>query len=412
MPTFQYRAKTQSGEAVSGALVAGDRRAALQQLGRMGYFPIAVEVADTPAAAGTTKSPKPTGWRFARRAMSRRDVLAFAAQLHTLLRSGMQLSQALDTLARRSTKPGTRAVMEKLRDQIIEGASLSEALSHHPREFGQFFVNLVRAGEASGRLEDVLERLTKHYEQVGEIRDKVVTALIYPAIVGTVGLCTIVFFMTVMVPRFAQMFKEINRVMPLPTRILIAVSDLVLTFWWVPVLLAVAAVLAYRHMNRTAAGRLWLDGWKLRLPLLGPVLLMHALSQFARTLATLLENGVPVLTALQIVEGTMTNQVIANEIRQARARVTDGTTLSTPLAKGKIFPPLLIDMLAVGEQSGEVVPALKNIADTYERELGQRLKIFTTALEPLIIIGMAVVVGAIVLSVLLAVFDITAGIGR
>lgn len=411
MPTFQYRAKTQNGEAVSGALVAGDRRAALQQLSRMGYFPVAVESADA-SPRGPTRTGEPTGWRWRRRRLTRRDVLAFANQLTTLLRSGMQLSQALDTLARRSTKPTTRAVMEQLREEITQGASLSEALSRQPNEFGQFFVNLVRAGEASGHLEDVLERLSKHYEQVGEVREKVLTALIYPAIVATVGLGTIVFFMTVMVPRFAQMFKEMNRVMPLPTRVLISISDVVLTFWWLPVVLAVAAVLGYRQLQRTQAGRLWLDDWKLRLPLVGPVLLMHALSQFARTLATLLENGVPVLTALQIVEGTMTNQVIANEIRQARARVTDGTTLSTPLAKGKIFPPLLIDMLAVGEQSGEVVPALKNIADTYERELGQRLKIFTTALEPLIIIGMSLVVGGIVLSVLLAVFDITAGIGR
>jgi type II secretory pathway component PulF len=218
--------------------------------------------------------------------------------------------------------------------------------------------------------------------------------------------------MTVMVPKFSQMFKEMHRTMPLPTQILIAVSDLAMKFWWAPLVLIGATVFVYRQQVRTTAGRLKIDSWKLRLPLLGPVITVGAFAQFARTLATLMENGVPVLTALQIVEDTMTNQVIANEIRAARTRVTDGTSLSTPLAKGKIFPPLLIDMLAVGEQSGEVVPALKNIADTYERELAYRLKVFTTALEPAIIILMALVVGAIVLSVLLAVFDITSGIGK
>ena len=407
MPSFQYKAKTAGGELVTGSVAAGDRRTALAQLGRMGYFPLSVEAATTAEA-----TPAP-GVRFEiRKRMSNREVLVFTQQLYSLLRSGMQLSQAVGTLAKRSQKPHVKVVLAGVRDDIVEGASLSDALAKHPRIFSNLYVNLVKAGEASGTLDGVLERLVTHYEQVGEVREKVVTAMIYPVIVSSVGVGTIIFFMTVMVPRFAQMFKEMNRVMPLPTRILIGLSDLFLHFWWVPVLLIVAAVVVWRQQVRTPAGRLLLDGWKLRLPLIGQIITLGAFAQFARTLATLLENGVPVLTALHIVEDTMTNQVIAQEIREARARVTDGTSISQPLAKGKIFPPLLIDMLAVGEESGEVAPALKNIADTYERELAYRLKVFTTALEPMIIIGMALVVGAIVLSVLLAVFDITSGIGR
>jgi len=200
--------------------------------------------------------------------------------------------------------------------------------------------------------------------------------------------------------------------LPLPTRILIDVSNAFTSYWWIAVLLIVAGVTVYRIRARTPEGRLALDGLNLRLPVFGTIIMANALAQFARTLATLLENGVPVLTALQIVEDTMTNRVIANEIREARTRVTDGTSISQPLSKGKVFPPLLIDMLAVGEESGEVVPALKNIADTYESELSRMLKIFTTLLEPAIIIFMAMVVGAIVVSVLMAVFDITSGIGK
>jgi type II secretory pathway component PulF len=410
MPTFQYKAKTKTGEPVTGSVVAGDRRAALAQLGRLGYFPLTVEAAGT--AAATPAAPATPAGEPRRGRLRQRDVLAFTQQLRSLLRSGMQLNQALGTLARRATKPVLRGILEKVRDEIVQGANLSDALAQHPRAFNKLYVNLVRAGEASGALDGVLERLTKHYEQVGEVREKVITALIYPLIVSAVGVATIVFFMTVMVPKFAQMFKEMHRTMPLPTRILIGISDVALTFWWVPVVVLVVAVLAYRRLGQTPEGRLKMDGWKLRLPLVGPVITLGAFAQFARTLATLMENGVPVLPALQIVEETMTNQIIAREIREARARVTDGTSISTPLAKGKIFPPLLIDMLAVGEQSGEVVPALKNIADTYERELDYRLKVFTTALEPILIIGMALVVGGIVLSVLLAVFDITSGIGR
>jgi type II secretory pathway component PulF len=200
--------------------------------------------------------------------------------------------------------------------------------------------------------------------------------------------------------------------MPLPTRILIGVSDAVSAYWWVAVVLAVLAVIWYRRTAQTPGGRLMLDRWKLRLPVIGAIVKAGSFAQFARTLATLLENGVPVLTALNIVEGTMTNRVIAAELREARTRVTDGTSITQPLAKGKVFPPLLLDMLAVGEESGEVVPALTNIADTYEQELEHRLRVFTTLLEPVIILGMALVVGSVVVSILLAVFDLTSGIGK
>jgi type II secretory pathway component PulF len=410
MPTFEYKAKTRTGEMVSGTLAAGDRKAALSQLGRMGYFPLRVE-----GAGETAKSQGPAartaGGRGGGR-VSTRDVLMFSQQLSSLLRSGMTLSQALDSLQRRSARPRLKALLAQLREDIVQGASLSDALAKHPKTFSPFYVNLVRAGEASGALDEVMLRLVKHYEQLGELRDRVVAAMIYPTIMffGCIG--TIMFFMTVMVPKFAQMFKEMGRTMPLPTRVLIGTSEVVTAYWWIGALILVLLVLLYRQRMRTPEGPIQMDALKLRLPVFGGIIMASAFAQFARTLATLLENGVPVLNALQIVENTMTNRLIAAEIREARTRVTDGTSISQPLATGKIFPPLLIDMLAVGEESGEVVPALQNIADTYEQELSRTLKIFTSLLEPAIIIVMAVVVGAIVLSILLAVFDITSGIGK
>jgi type II secretory pathway component PulF len=318
----------------------------------------------------------------------------------------------LDVLVRRTQKKTVAAILGSLRNDIVQGETLSAALAKHPKVFTKFFVNLVRAGEASGTLDEVLVRLNRHFEQAGEIREKVIGALLYPLIIVCVGIGTITFFMSVMVPRFAAMFKEMGRTMPLPTRVLIAISDGFTSYWWIGVAVIMVAVIIFRQRVRTPEGRLAIDGWKLRAPVFGSIIMANALSQFARTLATLLENGVPVLNALQIVEDTMTNRVIANEIREARTRVTDGTSISQPLAKGKIFPALLLDMLGVGEESGEVVPALKNIADMYEQELAYKLKIFTTLLEPAVIIFMALVVGSIVLSVLMAVFDITSGIGK
>ncbi len=405
MPTFQYKAKTQGGEVVTGTLLAGDRRLAIAQLGRMGYFPLTLDAAAEAAEA------KQREIRLRGR-VSNRDVLIFTQQLSSLLRSGMSLSQAIGTLERRTQKKGLSAVLGMVRNDIIQGTNLSDALAKFPKLFPKFFVNLVRAGEASGTLDDVLVRLRHYQEQAAEVREKIGTALIYPVIVVGAATCVIIFFMTFMVPRFAQMFKEMNATMPLPTRMLIAVSDGFTAYWWIGALAILAAVIMYRARARTPEGRLALDAMKLRLPVIGGIIKASAFAQFARTLATLLENGVPVLNALQIVEDTMTNRVIANEIREARTRVTDGTSISQPLAAGKIFPPLLIDMLAVGEESGEVVPALTNIADSYEQELTHTLKVFTALLEPAIIIFMALVVGSIVMSILLAVFDLTSGIGK
>lgn len=405
MPTFQYKAKTQAGQLVTGTLAAGDRRTALAELGRRGYFPLLVDVTESEAEKAKTGGGL-------RSRVSSRDVMLLTQQLSSLLRSGMSLSDALGVLERRTQKKSVSVILGSLRNDIVQGETLSSALARHPRLFSKLFINLVKAGEASGTLDEVLVRLVKHQEQSGEIKEKVVGALIYPIIVVCAGIGAIIFFMTFMVPRFVVMFREMRTTMPLPTRVLIGVSDAFTSYWWIGAAAIVAAVVIIRQRARTPEGRLALDALQLRLPVFGGIVEANAFGQFARTLATLLDNGVPVLTALQIVEDTMTNRIIANEIREARTRVTDGTSMSQPLAKGKVFPPLLLDMLAVGEESGEVVPALKNIADMYEQELSHKIKIFTTLLEPAIIIFMAFMVGSIVLSILMAVFDITSGIGK
>jgi type IV pilus assembly protein PilC len=404
MPTFAYKAKTQAGQMVTGTLAAGDRRTALAELGRRGYFPLAVD--ESESAADRLK----TGGLRGR--ISARDVQMFTQQLSSLLRSGMSLSAAIDVLQRRTQKKSVASILGSLHKEIVQGETLSAALAKHPRVFTKFYVNLVRAGEASGTLDQVLLRLDKAQQQAGEVKEKVVGALIYPLIVVLAGIGAVIFFMTFMVPRFVVMFQEMRTTMPLPTRVLISISNAFTSYWWIGAALIVAAGLIIRQRARSPEGRLALDALVLRLPVFGGIIEANAFGQFARTLATLLENGVPVLGALQIVEDTMGNRIIANEIREARTRVTDGTSISQPLAKGKVFPPLLLDMLAVGEESGEVVPALKNIADMYEQELSHKIKIFTTLLEPAIIIFMALMVGSIVVSILMAVFDITSGIGK
>lgn len=407
MPTFEYKAKNATGEVVTGTLTAADRHAAVGQLDSKGFFPVLVEPKKEKRQGVKNYLPN------LRRKISEREILFLTEQLANLLKSGMSLARALDTLAKRVQNPNLSGLIEQVHQEIINGASLSDALESVPGNvFPKLYINMVRAGEVSGTLPEILKRLSAYYEQVREIREQVQTALIYPGILSAVGLGAITFFMTFMVPRFQQLFASLGQQLPLPTRILIGISHTLIHWWWIGAILIVAGVTWYQRFNATKQGRLKIDEWKLRLPVVGSILKTSAFAQFARTLAALLRNGVPVLEALRVVANIIQNKVISSELLQARDRVTDGTTISSPLSSSKIFPPLLIDMLAVGEESGDMVNSLDQIADTYERELKRSIKVFIGFLEPAIIIILALTVGVVVFSMLIAVFKLSTGMGR
>jgi type II secretory pathway component PulF len=426
MPQFSYIARSAAGERVDGRVDAADRRGALIQVERMGLVPVSVTEgsaqpsAKSPAKGAaknlaTDKKPKEKQSKAAPRhhgrpRMALRELLLFTGELSDLLSSGMTLGNALNTLSRRKTKRGQDAIVTQLRDDIIRGASLSDALAVFPDTFSGLYVNMVRAGEASGQLSETLERLGKHYERLTEAREKVALALIYPGFVLSMGVVTMVFVMIFVVPRFSIIFAELGSTLPLPTQILISVSGFLLHYGWAVAIGLIFLVVALRRYIRTPIGK---KGWhklQLRIPVVRNVITANAYAQFARTLGALLANGVPVLQALSIVENTIGNVIIAEEIREARDRVTDGSTISGPLAAGKVFPPLLTDMLAVGEQSGDMPGALAHIARRYDSDLDRNVKVFTTILEPVLIVLMAVMVGYVAISMLLAVFDLTSGL--
>ncbi|MBI2437307.1 MAG: type II secretion system F family protein [Lentisphaerae bacterium] len=411
MPKFSYTARTRTGEKVEGALEVSDRRAALLHIERLGQVPVKVE--EKPAEQ---PHPKATGWRalFSRRdrrqRMGARDLLNFTSELSDLLASGMKLGNALNTLARRRTSNSTDYVVRALRDEIIRGASLSEVMGQFKDTFPTLYVSLIRAGEASGNLSEVMGRIIKHYERIQEVKEKVVMALVYPVIVMVVGIATLIFAMTFVIPRFTLIFKDLDSTLPVPTRILIGLSAAMIHYGWLIAIGLVIAVILFRRFLRTEAGRVWWHGFQLRVPLIRNIITSSAFAQFARTLGMLIGNGVPVLDALHISEHTVANSVIAAEIHNARDRVTDGTTISGPLAAGKVFPPMLTDMLAIGEETGDMSGALAHIARRYEADLDRGVKIFTTMLEPILIVLIAVVVGFVAISILLAVFDLTSGL--
>jgi type II secretory pathway component PulF len=270
---------------------------------------------------------------------------------------------------------------------------------------------MIRVGEASGALSEIMTRLVEHYERIQDLKEKVVMALVYPAIVLSMGVLTMIFSMVFVIPKFSAIFEELGSTLPLPTRMLIALSHGMLKYGWLFIgLMVVAAVLIHRAIQTPKGRRRW-HILQLRTPLIRQIVTASTYAGFARTLSTLLTNGVPVLQALTIVEQTVGNVIISGEIRNARDRVTDGTSISGPLAAGKVFPPLMIDMLSIGEQTGDMAGALKHIAHRYESELSRNVKIFTTALEPILIVVVAVLVGFVAVSIVMAVFNITSGLG-
>lgn len=441
MPSFAYTARTREGEKVQGAVQANDRRSAVHQLERQGYVPVSIRESAKSAksprgenAAGA-KAPRaaprksagaknPAGKPAARTGggglslslpsrrlrMNLREVLLLTREMSDLLASGMTLGDALNTLSKRQASRSQDAIIAALRDDIVQGASLSEALGKHPDTFSALYTSMVRAGEASGTLPEVLERLCKHYERVQEAREKVLMALVYPSIIMLVGAGTVIFSMVFVIPKFTAIFEDLESELPASTQLLADLSDGLVTYWWIVILALIGAYILFRRAIDTPRGRHLWHGFQLRVPVIKNIICANAFAHFARTLGALLNNGVPVLNALSIVENTVGNSIIVDEIRDARERVTDGSTISGPLSQGKVFPRLLTDMLAVGEESGDIGGALHHIANRYDRELDRTVKIFTTVLEPIMILLMAGVVGFIAISMLSAVFGMTSGL--
>ncbi len=425
MPQFAYKARRRSGELVEGMLEVADRAAALVQIERSGLFPVAVEAAKGSAAAALA-APKAKGekrdfstilpptlreYLQRQRKPKLQELATFTQQLSNLLRSGMPLTVALNSMTHLQSKGISAEVSKQLRQEVMEGRSLSDAMAKQPVIFTDLCVNMVKAGESSGALVEVLQRLADHYERFAQVQSKFSSALVYPAFVAVVGIVIIVFFMTYMLPKFLSMFEGMKMELPLTTRMLIALSNAFSGYWWLMALVVVAGLLIFKRFQSTEEGKRKIDEWRLSAPVFGKVIRLNIFSQFARTLCTLLQNGVPVLTALKITEQVIPNRVIKEAISRTREEVTDGKTIAQPLARSKIFPQLMIDLLKIGEDTGDVPGALKNLADTYENELSLALKVMTNMIEPVLIVVMAFGVGFLLLSVLSAMFAMTANIG-
>jgi general secretion pathway protein F len=398
MPVFVYKAADQRGKTIAGVMEAADSRAVVERLHREEYYPIEVAL----------QTESPGLWsRLGARGISNRDLVAYTQQLATLFEAGLPLDRSLSVLEELAPNPRIRAIVGDLLKSVRGGASFGDALAkHHPRPFSRLYINMVRAGEKGGVLEATLRRLAEFLEAAQEFKDTLVSALVYPAFLITVGGGAIVFLLTFVIPRFAQIFEELHQEVPLPTQILLTLSNVLVQYWWALALAVVAAVLGSRIVLATPAGRLMWDRAALQLPLVGDVLRKAEVARFCRTLGTLLRSGVPVVGALAVVKEIVTNRLLALAVERLGDGVKRGAGLSAPMGESGVFPPLALHMVRVGEETGRLEEMLLKVSDSFEAEVRTSLKRIIGLLGPAIVLIMAVMVALIVVAMALAIFSI------
>ncbi len=404
---------------------AASTNAAIAQLRQAGYFPTSVieEAISGPdgkearrravTMAGTTKPrPKKGIVLFQRRKVKSKILMIFTRQLATLVDSGLPLLRSLNVLAKQERDKLLKNTINKLADSVQSGSTFSDALALHPRIFNDLYVNMVKAGEAGGVLELVLNRLSEFQEKAAKIKNKVMAAMVYPGIVMTMAVGIMSFLLVFIVPRFEAIFHDILGDKPLPpvTRFVLAVSDLMKHRGLILVGAVVAMVALYKMIGRTRGGRLVIDNFKLRMPLFGNLNRKTAISRFARTLGTLVTSGVPILQALNITRETAGNAAIARAISQVHDSVKEGESIVQPLEASRVFPPMVVSMVDVGEETGKLPEMLLKIADVYDDEVDNAVAGLTSALEPIMIVFLAVVVGTIVLALFTPLISIITGL--
>ena len=412
MPNFEYKARGKDGKKREGSVSATDRRAALVEIEKLGLMPISVTETKKKKGGGSGSFWQLQIGGGAKLKMKPLEVLLFTSELSDLLEAGMTLGAALNCLSNQGDEESASSrIAGDLCDRIVRGEQLSDAVAAHPDTFPPLYGNMIRAGEASGAMIEVLRRLVEHYERSENMRSRIKSAMTYPVIVLIFGIVTVIFAMVKVIPRFTKIFASLGDSLPLPTQILVSSSEFVVKYGiFLLAAIVFGVVLFIRHI-KTEEGRLWWDGLKLKAPLIKGIVACGTYSSLAYTMRTLLSNGVNVLQALKIAEETCGNAVIASALRNARERVSDGTTISGPLAGSNVFPKMMTDMMAVGEQAGDMPRSLNNIGSRYEREMDRNITVFTNALEPILIVAIGAVVGFVAVSILMAVFKVTSSLG-
>lgn len=411
MPVYQYTALTTEGREDRGMVDADTPKDARSRL-RAKHL-LVTDLAPVDAAARAQTPGRAPAAAYSPRALVRRyrgrrnltDLALMTRQIATLLNAGIPLMDSLGALIEQSGNKSLESALRDVRERVSQGASFADALAGHPRWFNNLYVNMVRAGEASGNLDAILGRLADYIQSQSRLQNRVTAALTYPAIMIFVGVVVVLFLLLFVVPKIVVVLREQKKELPLPTTILIGTTDFLLGYWWALLGLAVAGFVSFRLWVRTDKGRLAWDTFLLRMPVLGVLFKKQAVSRFAATFATLLESGLPVIEALNVVKAVVNNKVLENTLEQCRQKITEGADIATPLRQSKVFPPVVSYMVAIGEESGKLEHLLRKISDAYNEEIDVTVQKVTALIEPVIIVAMALVVAYIVASILLPILE-------
>jgi general secretion pathway protein F len=398
MATFFFRAVASDGKIRSGSLAGGDEKTIARELRKQGLTPVYVGV-----------QPKGTSVEIKLPAFGgrkRKDVLFFTQELSTLLNSSVPLDRALSITAELTERASFRFVVLDVLRVLKGGRSLADSLGTHPDYFSDLYLNMVRAGEASGSLAIIFERLAEFERSRDDLRNYIISSMIYPALLACVGAGSVIILLEFVVPRFATIFTGSSMKMPTPTMIMLEASRLVNTYGWMVGSGLIAALIAFRAYIGTVAGRLWWDRARLKLPLLGDALLKAETSRFARAMSTLIGNSVPLVQSLGIASATLNNKSISNALAGVAQGVKRGEGIAGPMRKAGVFPPLISHLLTVGEETGRLDSMFTRAADIYENDTRAAIKRFTAIFEPAVILVMGIIVGALILSMLLAITSI------
>jgi len=392
MPQFTYTARAVNGDLKTATLEAPNRDDVMKQLRQQRLNVVKID-------EGTAVKKKRAG------RIKMRDIVIFTRQFSTMINAGLPLVQALDILAQQSENPALKDITRQVVFDVESGNTVADALRKQPRAFSELYVNMVAAGEAGGILDTILMRLAVFMEKNDALIRKVKGAMIYPSVIMSVAVIAITVLLVFVIPTFADMFQSANIALPLPTRIVIAMSGFLKHFWWMIIGAAGATFYAVKQYYATSDGKLNIDRTLLKLPVLGDVLRKSSVSRFTRTLGTLISSGVSILDGLEITAKTAGNRVVQDAIMESRASIAGGETIAAPLKKSQVFPPMVISMIAVGEQTGGLDEMLSKIADFYDEEVDAAVSGLLALMEPVMIVFLGIVVGGMVVAMYLPIFD-------
>lgn len=398
--TFQYKVRDGEGRLLQGSLDGDSQALVATKLQQMGYVPVSITQERSSTLQRDLKIPGLSD------RVGMKDVAVMSRQFATMISSGLSLIRALHILAEQTENNKLAAVIAEVRQDVEKGASLSQALGRHPKVFNRLYVAMVRAGETGGVLDGVLLQLASILEKQVELRRKITSAMTYPVAVLCLVLLIVTAMLIFVVPTFETMYADLGGTLPLPTRLLLAVSGFVTK--WMPVILVleIAAAVAFKRWIQSDRGRTLWDTFKLKVPIFGKLVHKTALTRFSRTFAVLLRSGVPILEALEITSETVNNAVVSDAVKQTQAAVKRGESVATPLAEHAIFPPMVVQMLAVGEETGQVDTMLEKVADFYDQEIEATVDALTSLLEPLLIVVMGGAVGGMVVALYMPMFQV------